>query len=93
MPVRCLSLCLFVRRPSACLSIRCSPPATPRSLRPAIETAILQKGAAVSAEEKDQYRQMLIQTQKQTLTQAVQCDLSFIWVSWVQQVSGCGRRD
>lgn len=41
----------------------------------------------MSAEEKEQYRQMLIQTQKATLTQAVQCDLSFIWASWVQQVS------
>jgi hypothetical protein len=50
----------------------------------AIETAILQKGAHISAEEKSQYRSMLIHTQKATLTQAVQCDLSFIWASWVQ---------
>jgi hypothetical protein len=50
----------------------------------AIETAILQKGAHISADEKAQYRAMLISTQKATLTQAVQCDLSFIWASWVQ---------
>jgi len=52
----------------------------------AIETAILQRssGGQVSAEEKAQYRAMLISTQKATLTQAVQSDLGFIWSSWVQ---------
>jgi hypothetical protein len=50
----------------------------------AIETAILQRGAQITPEEKAQYRAMLIETQKQTLTKAVQCDLGFIWASWVQ---------
>lgn len=50
----------------------------------AIQSAILQRGAGITPEEKQQYSQMLIQTQKATLTKAVQCDLSFIWASWVQ---------
>jgi hypothetical protein len=50
----------------------------------AIETAILQRGTNITPEEKAQYRTMLIETQKATLTKAVQCDLSFIWASWVQ---------
>lgn len=50
----------------------------------AIETAIQQRGLTTSPEEKQQYRAMLIDTQKATLTKAVQCDLSFIWASWVQ---------
>jgi hypothetical protein len=51
----------------------------------AVETAILQRGSAITGEEKTAYRAMLVATQKATLTKAVQCDLSFIWASWVQQ--------
>lgn len=51
----------------------------------AIETSIAQlRGLTSTDEEKAQYRAMLIDTQKATLTKAVQCDLSFIWASWVQ---------
>src|SRR5690349_20294115 len=50
----------------------------------AVESAIVSKGAGISAEEKAAYRQLLLATQQATLTKAVQCDLSFIWSSWVQ---------